>query len=88
VFVVGALVALAFIPASQARTHLLQAKALMQQGQQQLLAGEPEKAESLFAGAQASFIIHRLHLATSFFTSGSFDGTFTPPGAASPNSGN
>jgi hypothetical protein len=56
VFVVGALVALAFIPASQARTHLLQAKALMQQGQQQLLAGEPEKAESLFAGAQASFI--------------------------------
>jgi hypothetical protein len=32
-----------------------------------------------FEGAQGSFTLHRLHLATSFFTSGSFDGTFTPP---------
>jgi type IV secretory pathway VirB2 component (pilin) len=35
-----------------------------------------------FAGAQGSFILHRLHIGVSFFTSGSFEGTITSPGAA------
>src|SRR6266478_377489 len=35
-----------------------------------------------FAGAQGSFTVKRLASGITFFTSGSFDGTITPPGAA------
>ena len=35
-----------------------------------------------FAGAQGSFTVERLASAITFFTSGSFDGTITSPGAA------
>jgi len=35
-----------------------------------------------FAGAQGSFTVKRLASGVTFLTSGSFDGTITPPGAA------
>jgi len=35
-----------------------------------------------FEGAQGSFTVKRLASGKTFFTSGSFDGTITPPGAA------
>ena len=35
-----------------------------------------------FAGAQGSFTVNRLASGITFLTSGSFDGTITPPGAA------
>jgi hypothetical protein len=54
--ILGSLVTLASIPASRARSQLLQGKALLEQGQHELLAGAPEKSEALFADAEASFI--------------------------------